>query len=169
MGLRSIPVTRGRRLYYLFRRYTWILIIRLRDTLIRTSHIFSPFHTGPPGEASFEAELLARTRHCQLFLFDYTASALPRGLSTGATLRVGLDSFYGPLDATNHDEALDYWDSRHIWQRAHFQPYRIAGSDAHGMGDKPKTYTLESLMRQNGVSRFYVVHIRFFVRLSLLI
>jgi len=37
------------------------------------------------------------------------------------------------------------------------------------MGDKPKTYTLESLMRQNGVSAFYVVHIRFFVRLSLLI
>ena len=116
---------------------------------------FLPLHTGPPGEASFEAELLARTRHCQLFLFDHTASALPRGLSTSATLRAGLDSFYRPLDASNDDEDLDYWDSRHIWQRAHFKPYRIAGSDAHGMGDKPKTYTLESLMRQNGVSVFF--------------
>lgn len=128
-----------------------------------------PLHTGPPGAASFEAELLARTRHCQLFLFDHTASALPRGLSTSATLPAGLDSFYGPLDVSNYDEDLDYWDSRHIWQRAHFKPYRIAGSDAHGMGDRPKTYTLESLMRQNGVSVFYILYIFFFVCLCLLI
>jgi len=120
---------------------------------------FLPLHTGPPGEASFEAELLARTRHCQLFLFDHTASALPRGLSTSATLRAGLDSFYGPLDASNYNEDLDYWDSRHIWQRAHFKPYRIAGYDAHGMGDKPKTYTLESLMRQNGHTHIDILKI----------
>ena len=112
------------------------------------------FLTGPPGEASFEAELLARTRHCQLWIFDHTMSALPRGLSAGATLRTGLDSFYPPLDASDYDGYLDYWDSRHTWQRAHLGPYRIAGFDAHGMGDKPKTYTLESLMRRNGVPIF---------------
>lgn len=68
-------------------------------------------------------------------------------------MRAGLDSFYGPLDASTYED-LDYWDSRHIWQRAHFKSYRIAGSDAHGMGNKPKMYTLESLMRQNGVPIF---------------
>jgi hypothetical protein len=113
-----------------------------------------PFPTGPPGEASFEAELLARTRHCQLFVFDHTAWGLPRGLSAGATLRTGLDSFYAELDAPNYDEDVDYWDSRHTWQRAHFMPYRIAGFNAHGTGDRPQTYTLDSLMRQNGVSIF---------------
>ena len=114
---------------------------------------FLPLHTGPPREASFEAELLARTHHCKLFLFDHTASALPCGLLTSATVRAGLDSFYGPLEVLTYED-LDYWDSCHIWQRAHFKSYCIAGSDVHRMGDKPKTYTLESLMCQNGVSVF---------------
>jgi len=113
-----------------------------------------PFYlsTGPPSDASFEAELLARTRHCQLFIFDHTASALPRGLSTHATSPVKFDEFYAPLDTLNYDDKLDYWDSQHILQRAHFKPYRIAGFDAHGASETPKTYTLESLMRQNGVN-----------------
>lgn len=110
--------------------------------------------TGPPADASFEAELLARTRHCQLFVFDHTASALPRGLSTHTTSPVGFDEFYAPLDTLNYENKLDYWDSRHTLQRAHFKPYRIAGFDAHGVGDTPKTYTLEALMRQNGVAIF---------------
>jgi hypothetical protein len=110
-----------------------------------------PFYTGPPGDASFEAELLARTRHCQLFVFDHTASSLPRGLSADATLRAGLDPFYSSLDPSSYAEDLDYWDSRHTSQRAHFKPYRIAGFNAYGIGDKPKTYTLQSLMRQNGM------------------
>ncbi len=113
-----------------------------------------PVSTGPPTDASFEAELLARTRHCQLFIFDHTASALPRGLSTHTTLPARFDEFYAPLDTLSYDDKLDYWDSRHILQRAHFKPYRIAGFDAHGTGDSPKTYTLESLMRQNGVYIF---------------
>ena len=116
-----------------------------------------PFSTGPPADASFEAEVLARTRHCQLFIFDHTASSLPRGLSTHATLPARFDEFYAPLDTLNYDDKLDYWDSRHILQRAHFKPYRIAGFDAHGAGDTPKTYTLESLMRQNGVTIFQYV------------
>jgi|SRR6267142_3142707 len=125
---------------------------------------FLPHFTGPPGAASFEAELLARTRHCQLWIFDHTTSNLPHGLSAGATLRTGLDSFYAPSDASDYDEDLDYWNPRHTLQRAHLRPYRIAGFDAHGMGDKTKTYTLESLMRQNGVLIFvlYFIFCAFF-------
>jgi hypothetical protein len=114
-----------------------------------------PFSTGPPADASFEAELLARTRHCQLFIFDHTASSLPRGLSTHATSPARFEEFYAPLDTLNYDDKLDYWDSRHILQRAHLKPYRIAGFDAHGAGDIPKIYTLESLMRENGVAIFH--------------
>lgn len=149
MGLWSIPVARKGGLCCLFHRYTRILVIHLRDTLIRA--------TGPPTDASFEAELLARTRHCQLFIFDYTASSLPRGLSIHATSPARFDEFYAPLDTLKYDDKLDYWDSRHILQRAHFKPYRIAGFDAHGASDTPKTYTLESLMRQNGVAIFQYV------------
>jgi hypothetical protein len=127
--------------------------------------LLSPFSIGPPADASFEAELLARTRHCQLFIFDHTSSSLPRGLSTHATSPTRFDEFYAPLDALNYDDKLDYWDSRHILQRAHFKPYRIAGFDAHGAGDTPKTYTLESLMRQNGVAIFLI---RCFFLISLL-
>jgi hypothetical protein len=59
-------------------------------------------------------------------------------------------SFYAPLDTSDYDKYLDYWDPRQTWQRAHIKPYRIAGFDAHGTGDKPKTYTLDSLMQKNG-------------------
>jgi hypothetical protein len=111
---------------------------------------YSSLLSGPPGDASFEAEMLARTRHCQLWIFDHTTFALPRGLSAGATLQTGFDSFYAPLDTSDYDKDLDYWDPRQTWQRAHIKPYRIAGFDAHGTGDKPKTYTLESLMQKNG-------------------
>ena len=56
---------------------------------------------------SFEAELLARTRHCQLWTFDQTTSTLPRGPSIGA--RTGLDSFYAPSDASDYSEDLECW------------------------------------------------------------
>jgi hypothetical protein len=60
------------------------LVIPLRNTLVRASF---PYPTGPSTDASFKAELLARMRHCQPFIFDLTASALPRRLrvSTLAT------------------------------------------------------------------------------------
>jgi len=117
------------------------------------------YSVGPPGDASFEAELLARTRHCQLWIYDHTTFALPRGLSAGATLQTGFDSFYAPLDTSDYDKDLDYWDPRQTWQRAHLKPYRIAGFDAHGTGDKPKTYTLESLMQQNGHTHIDILKI----------
>jgi hypothetical protein len=96
----------------------------------------------------------ARTCHCQFFIFDYTMSTVPRGLSTHATSPARFDEFYAPLDMLNYDGKLNYWDSCHILQRAHFKLYHIAGFDAHSAGDTPKTYTLESLMRQNGVAIF---------------
>lgn len=108
------------------------------------------YSVGSPADASFEAELLARTRHCQLFVFDHTASSLPRSLTTPASLPIALSEFYSASDVSTSDNERDYWDSRGIAQRSHFKPFRIAGYDAHGTGDNPKTYTLESLMRMNG-------------------
>ncbi|KAN0141570.1 Methyltransferase domain containing protein [Lactarius tabidus] len=107
------------------------------------------YSVGSPADASFEAELLARTRHCQLFVFDHTASSLPRSLTTPASLPIALGEFYS-ADVSTSENDHDYWDSRGIAQRSHFKPYRIAGFDAHASGDNPKTYTLESLMRLNG-------------------
>ena len=108
---------------------------------------------GSPADASFEAELLARTRHCQLFVFDHTASSLPRALTTPSSLPIALGEFYSAASASDMDDEHDYWDSRGIAQRSHFKPYRIAGYDAHASGDNPKIYTLESLMRLNGAPR----------------
>jgi hypothetical protein len=67
----------------------------------------SPFETryptGPSTDASFKAELLARMRHCQPFIFDHTASALPRRLSTLATAPARFHKFYASLEASNYD------------------------------------------------------------------
>ncbi|KAH9957261.1 methyltransferase domain-containing protein [Lactifluus volemus] len=101
------------------------------------------YSIGHPASASFEAELLARTRHCQLFLFDHTTSSLPSALSSPTSLPSALGEFYASLDAS----------------RAHLKPYRIANFDAHAMGDSPKTYTLESLMRKNGHTHIDVLKI----------
>jgi len=77
----------------------------------------------PLAEAS---ELLPRTRHCQVLIFGHTASALLRGLSAHMTPPVGLHEFYAPSDALGNYGELDFWDSCHTLQRAHFGPYRIA-------------------------------------------
>ncbi|KAI0049038.1 hypothetical protein FA95DRAFT_1489947 [Auriscalpium vulgare] len=37
------------------------------------------YSVGSPADASFEAELLARTKHCQLYLYDPSSSSPPRG------------------------------------------------------------------------------------------
>jgi hypothetical protein len=128
--------------------------VRMRDPVVNVRNPLilplSPCPTGNPADASFEAELLARTRHCELFIFDHATSSLPSALSAPASLSSALGEFYAPWDALNHNDELDYWDSRRITQRAHVKPYLIAGIDAHAMGDSPKTYTLESLMRKNG-------------------
>lgn len=127
-----------------------ILLVRLSRHHQPLRHVDACHSPGSPADASFEAELLARTRHCQLYVFDPTASSLPRSLTSPGSLSTTLSDFYSAWDVSSSDNERDYWDSRGIAQRSHFKPYRIAGFDAHATGDNPKTYTLESLMRQNG-------------------
>ncbi|KAH9061855.1 methyltransferase domain-containing protein [Lactarius vividus] len=108
------------------------------------------YSVGSPADASFEAELLARTRHCQLFVFDHPASSLPRALSAPSSLPTALGEFYSAWDVSSPENERDYWDSRGTAQRTHFKSYRITGQDAPATADKPKSYTLETVMRQNG-------------------
>jgi hypothetical protein len=152
--LRIVSSARKGGLHCLFNRY-------ICSPLVNRWRCIDHIPTGHPASASFEAELLARTRHCQLFLFDHTTSSLPSALSSPTSLPSALGEFYASLDASSHNEELDYWDSRHTTQRAHLKPYRIANFDAHAMGDSPKTYTLESLMRKNGVPCLIWSHSRF--------
>ena len=133
-----------------------ILLVRPCHRHQFLGHVDSP-SSGSPADASFEAELLARTRYCQLFVFDHTASSLPRALSSPASLPTAFSEFYSTWDVSSSESEHDYWDSRGTSQRAHFKPYRIANFDAHATGDNPKTYTLESLMRLNGAPEPRVV------------
>ena len=139
-----------------------ILLVRPRSSSLSSTFFFEyTCRLGSPADASFEAELLARTRHCQLFVFDHTSMSLPRALTTPTSQPIALGEFYS--SAPDVDDEHDYWDSRGIAQRSHFKPYRIAGYDAHAAGDNPKIYTLESLMRLNGALcttcvRFFLTH-----------
>jgi len=131
MGLWDILVAGTRRLYCLFRCCTWTLVLSLPDTLIRAPSL----PTGPPAEASFEAELLARTRHCRV--------------THHRTHWITTASLISGIHAT--------------LQHAHFMPSRIARFDAQGTGDTEQSYTLEPLTRQNGAAISYTI--RIFARL----
>jgi hypothetical protein len=72
-------------------------------------------------ESSFEAEILASTDHCEIWGYDFSVNS------------------FGPEIP------------RAQASRAHFHPYGLAGTDKHGPDDDPKMYTLESLMKINGV------------------
>ncbi|PCH42835.1 hypothetical protein WOLCODRAFT_102669 [Wolfiporia cocos MD-104 SS10] len=80
-------------------------------------------------ETSFEAELLARTRHCEVWGYDYVApgfgGALPR------TLR----------------------------PRTHFARLGLGAQDSHAPADEPKMWTLRSLMAANGHAHIDVLHV----------
>ncbi|OBZ73450.1 hypothetical protein A0H81_06660 [Grifola frondosa] len=71
-------------------------------------------------ESSFEAEILTRTRDCEIWGYDFSVTAFGPEISKGEV------------------------------HRTHFFPYFLAGTDSHGEDDTPKRYTLESLMRMNG-------------------
>ncbi|KDQ49958.1 hypothetical protein JAAARDRAFT_42446 [Jaapia argillacea MUCL 33604] len=71
-------------------------------------------------ESSFEAEVLERTKHCQIWGYDFTTES------------------FGPQIP------------RLLRSRAHFKPWGLGTKDAHGSGDVQKMYTLESLMKMNG-------------------
>ena len=110
-----------------------------------------PAHNTPEIPASLKAELLARTRHCQLFIFSHVTSAIPLRLH-----HQGLHEFYASLDTLDYNK-LDYWDScrtRHTAARSLqtvlYRWFRRPWS--RSPGDTPKTYTLEAAMPQNGVA-----------------
>ena len=80
------------------------------------------YSVGINHESSFEAELLSRTTGCQVWGYDFS-----------------VDKF-GP----------EVQDVPSLLGRAHFKPYGLAGTNAHGPNDVHKMYTLKSLMQLNG-------------------
>jgi len=77
---------------------------------------------GVNGESSFEAALLKRLPHCEVWGYDFSVGG------------------WGP-EITEDPELKD---------RAHFQAWAISGTDAHGENDSTKSWTLDSLMKLNG-------------------
>lgn len=71
-------------------------------------------------DSSFEAELLQRTRHCEIWGYDYTVK-----------------SFGSQIPRSD----------RH---RTHFAKVGLGAADSHDKGDDPKLWTLKSLMKANG-------------------
>ena len=72
---------------------------------------------------SLEATLLQSTRHCQVWIFDPTKG-----------------------------EDARHYIPRLLRHRAHFGKLALGAADKHGGGDDPKTWTLRSLMAENGES-----------------
>ena len=75
---------------------------------------------GINGESSFEAEILERTNHCQIWGYDFSVRS------------------FGP-----QIPALSAY-------RTHFKAYGLSGTNSHGPNDDPKMYTLQTLMDRNG-------------------
>ena len=75
---------------------------------------------GINGESSFEAEILERTNHCQIWGYDFSVNS------------------FGPEIPASEKH------------RTHFHAYGLAGRNAHGPDDDPKYYTLQSLFDMNG-------------------
>jgi len=92
----------------------------------------------------------------------FFASYPPRAPVLNLLLNLGTNS-----DRTFENEILENTQHCEVWaydysarsygyvpkgysSRTHFQPFGLAGSDAHEPSDNPKTYTLQSLMRLNG-------------------
>lgn len=75
---------------------------------------------GVDWDSSWEAEVLSRTQHCQIWGYDATHSKF------GSTIMSSLS------------------------RRTHFSKYQLGPKDSHGPDDDPKVYTLETLMKLNG-------------------
>ncbi|SJL14423.1 uncharacterized protein ARMOST_17880 [Armillaria ostoyae] len=80
-------------------------------------------------ESSFEAEILANTRHCEIWGYDYSVKS------------------FGPQIP------------RSLASRTHFFPYGLAGSDKVATDDSPPMFTLESIMAMNGHSHIDILKI----------
>ena len=81
----------------------------------------NPRRTGTDSSYSLEATLLQSTRHCQVWIYD----------------------------ARKGEDALGFIP-RLVRHRAHAGKIALGASDRHGPGDDPKTWTLKSLMSENG-------------------
>ncbi|OCH89385.1 hypothetical protein OBBRIDRAFT_794339 [Obba rivulosa] len=86
---------------------------------------------GVDWDSSFEAEVLSRTKHCQIFGYDYTANGFGSAVPRTAAARA----------------------------RTHFEKYGLGAADSHGPGDDPKMWTLRSIMRANGHSHIDLLRI----------
>lgn len=82
--------------------------------------------------SSFEAAILERTRHCEIWGYDY-----------------GSHGFGSDIPK----------EHKH---RTHFHRFGLGGTDSHGPNDDPKLYTLQSLMRLNGIYILSVPDIRLY-------
>jgi hypothetical protein len=80
------------------------------------------YSVGLNGESSFEADVLERAPQCELYGYDFSVNS------------------FGP----------EIEDVPSLKNRSHFYPYALGGIDAHGPNDNPHTYTLPTLMAQNG-------------------
>ncbi len=111
MGLWVVPRAREAELCYLFCRCVDIPSFRISPSI---------FTAGINYESSFEAEILANTRHCEIWGYDYSVKS------------------FGPQIP------------RSLASRTHFFPYGLAGSDKAATDDSPSMFTLESIMAMNG-------------------
>ena len=73
-------------------------------------------------KSSFEAEILKNTKHCQIWVYDFSVKS------------------FGPEIPSN------------LQARTHFNAYALGGEDNHGPEDDPFMYTPETLMKMNGTS-----------------
>ncbi|THG93611.1 hypothetical protein EW026_g7672 [Hermanssonia centrifuga] len=99
------------------------------DRLVRQRTPCTIYSFGVNGESSFEAALLSAAPHCQVYGYDFSVNR------------------FGP--EVHDDLALS--------ARSHFFPYAL-GSEDSPYADPP-TFTLQSLMRQNGHSFIDVLKI----------
>ena len=126
------------------------------------------YSIGAATHASFEAELLARTRFCEVWGFDFTVPGFGPEITAPhksdsdwrAYFAEPVEHFY-TADGQEREEGADaeeggrkeYWSDRgkSLERRTHFKPWGVAGHDAPATSDKPPIYTIESLMRLNGM------------------
>ena len=126
------------------------------------------YSIGAAAHASFEAELLARTRFCEVWGFDFTVPGFGPEITAPhksdsdwrAYFAEPVEHFY-TADGQEREEGADaeeggrkeYWSDRgkSLERRTHFKPWGVAGHDAPATSDKPPIYTIESLMRLNGM------------------
>lgn len=134
------------------------------------------YSIGAATHASFEAELLARTRFCEVWGFDFTVPGFGPEITAPhksdsdwrAYFAEPVEHFY-TADGQEREEGADaeeggrkeYWSDRgkSLERRTHFKPWGVAGHDAPATSDKPPIYTIESLMRLNDHAHIDVLKI----------